>query len=340
MLKKLLIAAAVTLAAYTLAPGTAPAASPETFKALASERTVSFTGYTRARTTMELVSENAGRVQEVMADVGDRIGAKGVFARLDSTFTWLDLENNRVEQKKLVETIEYYGTEADRYRSLVGSQSAAQSKLDELEHQLAVARHELEALKITERVLKEKLSRFRVKAPAGWTVTRRSIETGEWVAAGQAVGQAGDFTTLIVPFALAPDEYERLESEAGNLSLTLPDKGLTVPAKIHRTDPGFDPETRKTRVELAFAKTDELKDKRGGIRAVLELEVPEDSGAVLVPASAVKELYEENTLTRPDGGRVGVVVLGPGPNGHKDWLRVTSPEIEPGDEFLKDPGAR
>jgi len=325
----------ITIAAALLAAASAAAA--ETFTALPSERTVALTGYTRARATMELVSENAGRVLDVTGDVGHVIGESGVFARLDPTFTALDLENNRVEQKRLAEVIDYNHKEAKRYRELVKSETAAQSKLDELEYLLVTSQRELEALKVKERIYLERLARFTVKAPAGWTVVERHVEPGEWVAAGQVVGRAGDFNTLVAPFALSPQEHARLMEREGSLTVHLPDSGETVPARIYRTDPEFDEQTRKIGVELALGngkRLTEIEHYRGGIRVRLELNVADASGSVIVPRRAVSLRYEEHWLTREDGSGVRVVVLGPGPNGYGDMLRVASPEVSPGQTFI------
>jgi RND family efflux transporter MFP subunit len=327
----------LTLAAALLVVSTTAAA--DIFTALPSERTVALTGYTRARATMELVSENPGRVLDVCGDVGDVIGKNGIFANLDPTFTALDLENNRVDQQRLTEIIKYNEKEARRYRELVKSETAAQSKLDELEYLLATSQRELDALKVQERIYMERLSRFRVKAPAGWTIVERHVEPGEWVAEGQVIGRAGDFTTLVVPFALAPEEYARLNERKGSLTLNLPDSNETVPARIYRIDPEFDAETRKIGVELALGngkRLTEIEHYRGGIRVRLELNVTDASGSVIVPKQAVKLRYEEHWLTREDGSGVRVVVLGPGPNGFSDMLRVSSPEVSPGEIFILD----
>jgi len=73
---------------------------------------------------------------------------------------------------------------------------------------------------------------------------------------------------------------------------------------------------------------------RGGLRVRLELPMPEETGAVLLPPSAIEERYEENWITRANGERVRVVVLGnhSGPDG--GLLRVAGEGVRPGDEFV------
>ncbi len=316
----------------------APARAAETFTTEPAPRTVTLTGFTRARADMALVAEESGRVRRVAADVGDAIGRGGVFADQDPTFLRLDLEANQVQQQRQASRVAWLDTEAGRYRTLVAKRTAEQSALDKLEQDLDQARFELQSLKVQAEVLAERLRRLAIKAPAGWLVTERLVEPGQWVAAGTVVGRVGDYTAPVVPFALSPAEYQALRKALGHnpegLSLDLPGLGLRAPARVHTVSPAFDPATRKIAVELAVSLPP--AKRRGGLRALLELATDDESGAVLVPASAVTERYDQHWLTRPDGSQAAVVVLGPGPG--EDTLRVASPEMAPGQEFLVRPG--
>ncbi|MDY7001612.1 MAG: efflux RND transporter periplasmic adaptor subunit, partial [Thermodesulfobacteriota bacterium] len=310
-----------------------PAKADELFTPKPATRSATLTGFTRPKAEIPLVSENAGKVLEVLADIGETVPKSGVFARLDPTFIELDFEANQVEQARLESEIAYLDKEAARYRILVRENTAAQASLDKLEQDLEKSRHQLEALKVQEKTLQEKLSRCEVKARPGWKITARNIEPGEWVAAGQTLGQAGDFSSLIAPFALTPEEYAALSRQDAPLTLTLPDFSVGVPVKIYRVSPDFDPKTRKINVDLALGK--DMPELRGGLRTELTLKVPDKSGAVLVPKEAITERYEEYLLTRENGQTVRVMVLGPGPEG---MLRVVSPEVHVGDKFQKNVG--
>jgi hypothetical protein len=121
----------------------------------------------------------------------------------------------------------------------------------------------------------------------------------------------------------------------GLVELLFPDedqRGIVVKASVERVSLAFDPETRKVNVDLAVDEG--LSHKRGGLRAELILSLPDLSGAVLVPNSALSERYEEFWLTRVDGKKVGVVFMGNGPN---NTARVRSPELRPGDTFKLNP---
>ncbi|KMY69307.1 hypothetical protein AAU61_04885 [Desulfocarbo indianensis] len=309
-------------------PASPAAAKPRLTEAKPAAQAATLTGFTRARAEMKLISEVAGRCLKVEADVGQTIGEDGVFARLDATFTKLELETNLVEQARLKSRLGYLEKDLQRTRTLVAKKSQAQAKLDGEEQEFDQARLQLRGLQIQEKTLRERLARHQIRAPQGWQVMERSVEPGQWVGSGAEVGRAGDFRTLLVPLALTSEEYAALRN-GGDIVLHLPAAGQKVSARVYRVSPAFDPATRKINLDLAIE--DGLNHKRGGLRAELVLNMPDPSGAVLVPASAVKVRYQETWLLRPDGSQVKVMVLGPGPE--NDTLRVASPEIRPGQQF-------
>lgn len=321
----------VALSAAGVCPGVGVCADQEQgehlFAAKPAVRTVTLTAFTRARTEMTLVSEVSARCVEVLADVGDDIGENGVFARLDDTFVRLDLDANLVEQEKLKSRVAYLEKEVGRYRDLASREHVSQSVLDKLEQDLDQARLALDGLKTACAALREKLARHTVRAPRGWTVIERSVEPGEWVSPGTPLARLGDYSQLVVPFALSPEEYDRVISQ-NPLVLNLSETGRKVSARILRTDPTFDPQTRKIGVDLVV--TEKLPRQRGGVRVELAIVLPDPSGAVLVPEYALEERFEEFWLTRENGDQVRVVKLGPGPG---STVRVLSPEVSPGDRF-------
>ena len=316
-----------------LLTATCAAAEPGTALAIAEPavREVTLTGFTRARASLPLVAETSGRVEAVASDIGEAIGEDGIFAQLDDTFIRLELDEVEVQQERLQAQIAYDEREVKRYRELARQNNASASQLDTLEQTLRDNRHELRVLQVKQKVLQERLIRTRIRAPAGWRVTGRSLELGQLVKDGEKVGEAADFSALIVPFALTPRQYAALTAATEDIRLHLPDLKQEVAASVYRTNPGFDPVTRKIAVDLEIH--DRVEPRRGGLRAQLHLHLPERTGAVMLPRAAVDQSYDELWVTREDGKRLQVMLLGTsaGPDGGR--LRVASPDIEPGQRF-------
>jgi len=309
-----------------------PVKSTETFVARSAARRSTLTGFTRARSSMTLVSEESGRVHKVVADVGDTLGEHGLFAELDTTFIELDLAGNRADQQRLRSDLNYNKKEMDRYEVLVKNKNAAQSTLDNNIRAHKAALQQLRSKQIEERVLIERMKRFSLLGPAGWKVVTRYVEPGEWITKGEKVAEIGRYDVLLIPFALTSAEYRALKKQGDTVTLNLTDLDKSIQAKVARVSPGFDPQTRKINVDLEIDKGD--FEFRGGIRTELVIDLPDPGGAVIVPKSALVKAYEEYFLMTPDNKRVRVVLLG---SAEDNMRRVTSPDIRPGDSFLVNP---
>jgi RND family efflux transporter MFP subunit len=311
--------------------------APTLVAALPAMRDVALNGFTRPLAEWPLVAETDGRVREIFLDIGDRVDAGGRFAQLDTTFLQLDLEEVGVQQDRLRSQVAFDEREVSRIRELVRQNSASASQLDALEQSLRDNTHALRALDVKQRVLEEHLARATIAAPVDSRIIARFIEIGQWVRAGETVGRAADFSTLLVPFALTPEQFAALEQAGDDLRLEPLDpidrrdtaaEKTSLAARIHRVNPGFDPETRKIAVELAL--TDTMTSPRGGLRMRLRLRLPEATGAVSLPLAAFGSSYEDLWVIREDGERIPVLRLGPDSR-DPALIRVTAPGLTAGD---------
>lgn len=333
-----MLGASGPLALLWLLSGTSATAvvaeSAEVAVAMAAVREIELSGFTRARASLPVASESEGRVEAVLYEIGETVADDGVFARIDDTFLRLELEEILERREQLRSQIDYDAREVTRYEQLAQQNNAAAAQLDTFEQTLRNHRHELRQLGVRQRILQERLRRKEIEAPPGWRVTARSVEPGQWVSAGERVGVVADFTSLVVPFALTPSQYGALDAQAekgGGLTVALPDLARSVPVSVYRSNPGFDAQTRKIAVELKLEET--VTPQRGGLRVILRLPQPEHSGAVLLPERAVRHSYEEYWVEPVEGRPIRVMLLGRQPGEGGDLLRVSSPDIAPGDRF-------
>ncbi|MEJ2620970.1 MAG: efflux RND transporter periplasmic adaptor subunit [Candidatus Thiodiazotropha sp.] len=289
-------------------------------------------GFTRAHTRLTLSAEESGRIETVNGDVGDRVENEKPFACLDRTYLDLELRTNLAEQQALEVDQAYYRKEVARYSKLVKKNSSSESQLDTAQRNLDKTRNQLKTLSIAAKILQERKNRLCVIAPQGWQIIKRFVEPGQWVNAGEPLVEVGDYSRLVVPFALSSLEYQALltQQESG-LSVTLPNHQLTIPAQLIRLSPAFDERSRKIHFELQLEEG--LPLYRGGLRVELSLSIPTRTGAVLVPQQALQQRYEQYWMRRPDGSEIAVVYLGRGNDADGDWVRVASPQVKPGDKF-------
>lgn len=314
-----------------------PAHAGSTCRAEVATTTITLTGFTRPRTTLDLTPEVSGRCMEVRADIGQPVPEDTIFARIDSTFIDLELETNRLAVTRTEKSLAFDEKQVKRYRKLVTTKASARTRLEELELQYEQTGLKLRELQTRQKRLRETLARHTLHAPAGWLVIERTLEPGEWVRAGQSVARVGDYRHLVIPVLLRPEELEYLR-KTGDFSLSLVDTGVQGTGRIWRIAPNFDPATRKTKVDLILSDRtlEQIKEKRGGLRVEIPIRLKDPMHAFLLPAAAVEERYEENWLTRENGETFRVIVLGPElpatENGDRR-LRVVSEKINEGDRF-------
>lgn len=298
-------------------------------------REVRLTAFTKARTLLHLSSEVSGRVNQIFSDVGDRIAEDGRILCLDDTFTRLDLDKNRSDQALQMVDIDYFNKQVTRYRRLVTQNSSAQIQLDDSERNLQRAREQLKGLKIIHRSLDERLQRHCLYAPAGWLMVERRIEQGQWLNIGDPAATVGDYSQLLLSLALTHEELKALKRAEDSLTLYLTDLERQIAATIKHISPAFDPESRKTQVDLQIDAR-QLDHPRGGLRVELALQLPLNSGTVTLPRSALMTAYDEYWLEREDGSKVQVTYLGElttADNPGEQRVQVVSEQIRAGDRF-------
>lgn len=295
-----------------------------------STRVIELTAFSRPRARLPLVAEMSGRIETVLRDIGEPIGEDGVFARIDATFLRLELEENAVEQARLRDQVAFDTREVERYRELARNNNVAAAQLDDTRQTLRNDTQALHRLDVQARVLAEKISRTRVLAPSGWRLIERRIEPGQWVGNGERLGEVADFSVLLLPFALTPEQLAALRTAPEPLTVDLPELGLRIPAAIYRINPALDEETRKIDVDLRLQTP--VEPQRGGLRARLRLPLP-DPGHLLIPAAAVHRGLEESWVQPLTGGPVTITILGSERIDDQEWLRARASGIAPGDRL-------
>ncbi len=291
-------------------------------------RRITVSGYTRAYSTMPLVTEVEGKIRMVSADVGDAIPKDNLFACIDETFVKLDIKSAQNEMKQHTIDIDFFAKEVDRHQKLVKKNTVAISALDKHKKDLGNSRQLFQAAYINKLRFEESLRRHCIEAPAGWRVVSRDVEPGQWVNAGEKLGEVGNYTKLLIPFSLSAQELDALTHAKDQLEVKLTGYASPIPVAIDKIYPSFDEQSRKTQVDLVVLE--KLTKSRGGIRAELGINVAESGHVFSISKNAVEERYEEHWLQREDGARFKVRFLGHYQDGK---VKVSSTEIKLGDRF-------
>lgn len=300
-------------------------------------KVVNLTGYTQPFKEITVSSEITGRCLSVLADTGDVIEENRLVARIDSTFTKLDLAANSLAREEAERQLIEEERTLARYVTLIEQKSTPQARLDEV--RLAADLHRIAQKKLNNEMkrLEEKLSRHTITAPPGWIVIEKFIEAGELVQSGQAIARLGDFNRLLIPLSVTFQELQAL-SRTTQLKIFLPDIKKYVPGKIYSSSPVFDPKTRKieVKIEVSSSHPDLAGHQlRGGMRAELSIESQTVTQSFLVPTSALIRRYDTHWLKKTDGDLIPVIVLGITEDGNSTI--ISGKQLDVGQHYRNSP---
>ena len=310
----------------------------ETFVVERAQREVNITGYTRAKTTVNISSEVSGKITARNYDIGQLVGSDSFFL-IDTTFIDFQIEATRQTLKQLNITMQmkrsrvnYLKKEFDRILELFQRNSTAGSKRDSAEEEFTQAKLEMDSTavqiaqaKTTLAELEERRRRHWIYAPQGWSITGIQVEVGEIVQVNTPLASVGDYRKLVVPLALSADEFATLERLKEPFHALLEE--IPIKANIRHIDPQFDEKTRKINLELEVHGY--TGNRRGGLRLMLTLKV--NTGRLQVPKAAVINRYENPRVKiRSTGKEIAIIVLGES----NDHLIIgNKPQLTPGIEL-------
>ncbi|MFW6290664.1 MAG: efflux RND transporter periplasmic adaptor subunit [Mariniphaga sp.] len=281
-------------------------------------RSVDYPATLEAYEEVYLAPASPGRIENIHADVGDRIRRGAQLVEMDRTQlrqAEIQLENLEADFRRL-DTLAKYG-------------SIPQQQYDQLQTQLEVAASNVEFLK----------DNASLQAPFNGVVTGRYYEPGEMYS-GVPNTQAGKAAVL----ALA--QIDRLKAMVSMSESYYPQlkRGMETEVKvdvyprqsftgtIDRIHPKIDPLNRTFNVEVLISNSERLL--RPGMFARLKFNLDQEE-AILVPSMAVLKLQGSNDryLFVDDNGKAKRISVTMGKR-YDDKVEVFSDELKTGNRVI------
>jgi RND family efflux transporter MFP subunit len=238
-----------------------------------------FVGVVRARHETDLGFRVSGKIVARLVNVGDRVHAGDVIARLDPQDLRLQVESAQAELDAATSNLAQAAAELDRYATLKARGYAAVAEFDrkkaandEAEGRLARARRALE-------LARNQLDYADLKADADGVITATRAEPGQVVAIGQPVVQLAHRGEKEAVVAL-PETWLVQVREAKAAVRLWSDDDRSFQAKLRELSPQADPATRTYAARftildaddtVAFGMTATVRLDRGGEERVAKL---------------------------------------------------------------------
>ncbi len=256
-----------------------------------------FVGAVRARYETDLGFRVAGKIVARLVNVGDRVKAGDVVARLDPRDFQLQVESADAELTAATSNLAQAAADELRYQSLktrgyaaVADYERKKAAKDEAEGRMERAQHALE-------LAGNQLAYTDLKADADGAITATSAESGQVVAVGQAVVRLAHRGEVEAVVAL-PETWlgEARRSSAVVRLWSGPDR--RYPARLRELSPQADPTTRTYAARFTIENPDDAVAL--GMTATVVLSHPADAMAAKVPLAAILNRGTGPTVYRVD----------------------------------------
>lgn len=268
-----------------------------------------------------IAAEAAGRVEEVLVEVGDSVEKGQPLFRLDATLARLNLESARATLKAAEAQFREVQRRAREAERLAAAQTIPETQLEAARAEAEVQAAELERLRSEARRQEELLQRNEVRAPFAANVNQRLVELGDSVNVNQPVASLVTLDPLRIRFFVSDMEVGSFRP-GDMLKLTLPSHpDQAYEAAVISVARAADPVSGLFLIEAEVPNPDLTLS--GGARGQVTVEIFQYTNRLFVPAAAVRfegpralaDVWVDDEL------RVRELELGPETDGYYPVLR-------------------
>jgi RND family efflux transporter MFP subunit len=243
-----------------------------------------FVGIVRARTEADLGFRVAGKIVDRPVNVGDRVAAGDVVARLDPQDLQLQVESAEAELAAATSNLTQAAAEEERYAGLKARGYAAVADYDRRKAARDEADGRLQRARRTLELARNQLAYAELKADSDGVITAASAEPGQVVAIGQAVvrlARRGDKEAVVA----LPETWLAEAGKATARVALWSAPGRSFTAHLRELSPQADPATRTYAARFTIADADDTVAL--GMTATVTLSPGGEARMARLPLSAV-----------------------------------------------------
>jgi RND family efflux transporter MFP subunit len=250
-------------------------------------------------------ARSSGYVVRWVKDIGSPVKKGELLAEISTPEINQELSQAISTRTQVAASLTLAKSTADRWRSLRQKDAVTQQDLDERQSAYNQAQANLAAAEANVLRLRQTLAFNQVVAPFDGVVTRRNIDVGDLVNAGNGgTGQALFSVAQVDPLRLyvyVPQSYAPQVKVGDTVSVTLAEHaGDEYKGTVARTARAIDTATRTMQVEIRVPNPKGVLISGSYVQVTLPINV--DSKSLVVPTNVL--------LFRPDGTRIALVDSG------------------------------
>jgi RND family efflux transporter MFP subunit len=265
-----------------------------------------FVGVVRARYETDLGFRVAGKIVTRVVNVGDRVRAGDVVARLDPRDLGLQVESAEAELAAATSNLAQAAADLERYTTLKGKGFASIADFDRKKAANDEAEGRLERAKRSLDLARNQRGYAELKADADGVITATLAEAGQVVAIGQAVARLAHRGEKEAVVALPETWLGEARKSKATVRLWS-DRDRSFAAKLRELSPQADVATRTYAARFTIEDADDTV--AFGMTATVALSHATDTKVARLPLSAVLNRGNGASVYAIDEG--GALVLRP-----------------------------
>lgn len=233
-----------------------------------------------------VAAETAGRIEEVLIDVGDFVEKDQVLFRIDPTLAQLNLEAARAALQAAEARLKEIERRVREAEQLAEARTIPRTELDAVRAEAEVQAAELERLRSELSRQEEILAHHEIRAPFAGNVNQRLVEVGDAVNVNQQVASLVTLDPLRVRFFVSDVEVQSFQP-GDSLPLTVdsrPEDDFQVP--VTSVADATDPVSGLFLIEGEVANPD--RKLVGGAKGKVTATIAEYTDMLFVPAATVR----------------------------------------------------
>lgn len=299
------------------------------------QRTIKVTGSLAPARQTEVTSQLAGRIISVAVQPGERVVQGDVLVQIDTESLEIQLRQQRATAEATRAQLVSADRQLERTEELFEEGLAPSSTLEQARSSAEALRANLAALETQVASAEVALRNATVRSPMTGTVSARAVNPGQTVGAG---------TSLLTIVDLSRIEFEGTAPVASS-ALIAPGQPVAVTVEglpgrsfngvVERVNPVAVTGTRSIPVYIAL---DNLRGLlRGGMFATGQIVVNEQTDAIAIPATALREDAEGGFVLKVEDDRLVRHAVEQGAAWNRGRLLEITSGLAPGDVIISAP---
>ena len=248
-----------------------------------AERILAVNGRIRPRLQIDVRPSMGGELIELPFDVGDRVAANQIIARIDDAPETAAIAEAQAAVEAQVAVLAQARRDLERFEAL--GQFATRREVEQRRLEVTEGARELSRRRAAVVQVRETRDRRVIRAPFAGVILERPVDPGQTVGTESIVYRLADLASPEV--AVEVDEVYAAEVRTGMTALvSLPGQQKPIPARVVHVEPRVDPETGARDARLAL---DSDVDAPSGLTVTVNLVVERRERAISLPRSAIFE---------------------------------------------------